>query len=118
MFYYMAANVRGTAIEYEPLRIPVIVDGKPCIYKPDFRICGTDHFIEIKGTHRWITLGMKKVKSAIEQGYEIEVVRVKQLAQYCGVSEKKMQKLYATGGAAAVERLIADSISMLSTTST
>lgn len=108
LFWYLSARERGLSVEYEQTRISVMVNGKKRVYVPDFRIVGTDRYIEIKG--RKYELGMKKHAAAIALGYDVQLIDADALRQWCGCLPLKMQRHFAVGGVDAVRKLIVDAL--------
>ena len=109
LYWYLAAQVRGHSVEFEPERLPVVVNGKSLIYIPDFRYVGTDTFVEVKGNysernHRY---GLLKYHAAIERGYRIDLFLRSDIEKWCGMSISSLYRYYSTGGPDAVKTRIA-----------
>lgn len=96
LYWYMAAKVKGLEVEYESRVLPVDIDGKIRKYTPDFWIPSEDRFIEVKGILR--PMGLAKVKTARQNGYNIDLVQEPELGVWCGCSRKLLDYYLSRGG--------------------
>jgi hypothetical protein len=71
-------DIEGKVWQYEPQRF--YLPDLDCVYIPDFYLVEEDKYVETKGWEK----GLEKVESFRKLGYNIEIVRLKELRKYYG----------------------------------
>lgn len=104
MYFYIAASIRGIAVEYESTTIEVELDGATRRYIPDFKLVENGKLIEIKGMPR--ELGMRKVAQAQDDGWDIVIFRKRELECWCGVKPATLDRIFSKEGLKGVREML------------
>ena len=104
LFWFVASKQIRVAAEYEKTTFCLDVGGRITKYTPDFRISGTDVFVEVKG--RRSEVGMVKYYAALRHGVNVHLVQKSDLESWCGCDVKTMYRTYSENGITGLSSLM------------